>query len=298
LSGATLVVDGSTAFPNTVVGALQQHAVTSFAAVPEMYYALISCSELGRRPLTNLRYMTVAGGGLRPDAALQMADLISPARFFVMYGQTEATARLAYLPHDELSRKTGSIGKAIPNVELRVLHPDGKAAPRGEVGELCARGPNVMLGYWKNREATARTLKNGWLHTGDLATVDEEGFFFLAGRRNDQVKICGMKVRPREIADTLSRRLPACQIAVVPFSRNNTTRLALFLAPNEGAPNESGHVRDVCQETLARHEWPCHIEIVERLPLTDSLKIDFHKLSKRAARAGDTVSAVPWPAAS
>ena len=298
LSGATLVVDGSTTFPNTVIDALDRHGATSFAAVPEMYYALISCSELGRRALPNLRYMTVAGGALRHDAALQVAELISPAQFVVMYGQTEATARLAYLPCEELKRQPNSIGKPIPNVELQVQDEDGRAVGFGEIGELCARGSNVMLGYWKDEQATARTVKNGWLRTGDLATVDEGGFFHLRGRRNDQVKIRGMKVMPGEIADALSRRLPACQVAVVPFSQDDVTRLALFLAPHDSVSNLSGQIRRVCQETLAPHELPSHIEIVERFPLTDSLKIDRHSLSKRAARKYVLATTAPWLAAS
>jgi acyl-CoA synthetase (AMP-forming)/AMP-acid ligase II len=284
LSGATLVVDGSTTFPNTVVEAMQRHHATSFAAVPELYYALISHSEIGRRTLPRLRYMTVAGGALGHDAALKMAELISPAQFYVMYGQTEATARLSYVPCHELKRRPNSIGKPIPHVELQVQDGDGRAVECGKIGELCARGPNVMLGYWKDDGATSRALKNGWLRTGDLATVDEEGFFYLQGRRNDQVKIRGMKVAPGEIADTLSRHLPDCQVVVVSFSLNNTKRLALFLAPHHRASDLAGRIGRICRETLARHEIPSYIEVVDRLPLTDSLKVDRYSLSHRAAR--------------
>jgi acyl-CoA synthetase (AMP-forming)/AMP-acid ligase II len=284
LSGATLIVDGSATFPNTIVDAMDCHRVSSFAAVPELYYALMSCSELGRRPLPSLRYMTVAGGALRPDAAREVADLISPASFFVMYGQTEATARLAYLPCEQLRRRPNSIGKPIPGVELRVQDSEGRALPCGEVGELCARGSNVMLGYWKNDEATARVLENGWLRTGDLATVDEDGFFYVEGRRNDQVKIRGMLVTPGAIADALSRRLPGCRVVIVPFALNNIKRLALFAAPRQRVPNLLGRIEKVCQDTLPRHELPSYIEIVDRLPMTDSFKIDRHSLSQRATR--------------
>ncbi len=288
LSGATLVLDGSTTFPNTIIDAIHQHRATSFAAVPEMYHGLIACSELGQRALPSLRYMTVAGGALRHDAALEMAELISPAQFFVMYGQTEATARLAYLPCQELERRPNSIGQAIPHVELQVQDRRGRAVRCGEMGELCARGSNVMLGYWRDERATARALKNGWLCTGDLATVDREGFFHLRGRRNDQVKIRGMKVAPGEIADVLSRRLPACQVAVVPFSLDNVTRLAVFLAPHQSAPELPSQIRRICRETLSRHEFPSHIEIVDRLPLTDSMKVDRYSLARRAAGQMDS----------
>jgi long-chain acyl-CoA synthetase len=114
--------------------------------------------------------------------------------------------------------------------------------------------------------------------------MDEDGFFYLAGRRNDQVKIRGLKVMPGEIAQTLSRRFPNCQIAVVPFELRNTTRLALFLAADNGPPASSRQIRRVCSETLSRHEMPSHVEIVDRLPRMASMKVDFRSLSDRAAR--------------
>ena len=136
LWGATLVVDGSPAFPNTIVEALQRHRANSFAGVPDLYHALLSHSDLGRVPLPDLRYMTVAGGALQPEAAGQVAERIAPAQFFTMYGQTEATARLAYLPPDQLRRRPGSIGKAIAGVELQVQDDSGRQVPPGGVGEL------------------------------------------------------------------------------------------------------------------------------------------------------------------
>jgi acyl-CoA synthetase (AMP-forming)/AMP-acid ligase II len=284
LSGATLIVDGSTLFPNTIVDALERHGANSFAGVPEMYSAMLACSDLGTRKLPQLRYMTVAGGALAPGDAIEVAERIAPAEFYVMYGQTEATARLAYLTPAELQRRPTSIGKAIPHVELQVRHPDGRAVAVGESGELCARGANVMLGYWQNAAATARVVKDGWLHTGDLARVDEEGFFYVTGRRNQQVKIRGLKVVPGDVAAVIARHLPDCRVSVVPFERRNGTRLALFVAANSRGPALPEEILRICQKTLARHQLPSHVEVLDSLPLTASLKVDLHALTQRATR--------------
>jgi long-chain acyl-CoA synthetase len=284
LAGATLILDGSTTFPNTIVDALERHDASSFAGVPEMYYALLACSDLGLRQLPHLRYLTVAGAACAPDSAVELAERISPAQLFVMYGQTEATARLTYLPPDRLRHRPNSIGKAIPDVKLQIRDNHARSLAVGETGELCARGPNVMLSYWRDTAETARVLEDGWLRTGDLATVDEDGFFYLKGRQCDQVKIRGLKVVPSEIADVLSRQLSNRRVAVVPFDLRNTKRLAMFVENNNVEPVFPDQIQRICTETLSRHQMPSHVETLDRLPLTESLKIDFESLSYRAAR--------------
>src|SRR5690606_34002078 len=115
----------------------------------------------------------------------------APAKLFIMYGQTEATARLSYLPPESLETRFGSIGRGIPGVELQVVDPTGEPVAPGEIGEIRARGANVMLGYWRDPSATASVLRDGWLYTGDLATVDADGFIYPQGRQSGLVKIAG-----------------------------------------------------------------------------------------------------------
>jgi long-chain acyl-CoA synthetase len=283
LSGATLVVDGSPTFPNTIVEAMQRHRVSSFAGVPELYSSLLSCSDLGRLRLPHLRYMTVAGGALQPDAALQVAERIAPASLFTMYGQTEATARLAYLPPDQLCKRPGSIGKAIPGVELQVQDTSGRQVAHREVGELCARGANVMLGYWNDRAATSNVLSGEWLRTGDLACTDDDSFFYFKGRRTNEIKVRGVRVDLEAIIDALDTKFPGCRLVVVPFQLKHTTRIAMFLADSKTPLTSLELVRDTCRETLSRHEVPAYIEIVDRFTLNAALKIDLPALSQRAA---------------
>jgi acyl-CoA synthetase (AMP-forming)/AMP-acid ligase II len=200
-----------------------------------------------------------------------------------MYGQTEATARLAYLPPSQLRKRPGAIGKAIPGVDLQVQNASGGQLPPGHVGELCARGPNVMLGYWNAAAATASALSGGWLRTGDLACADDDGFLFFQGRKTSEVKIRGLRVDLAAVTDALSARFPESRLVVVPFQAGHTKRLALFLAGIESSLESVERIREICRVTLARHEVPAYIEIVDRFSLNDALKIDFTALAQRAS---------------
>jgi len=291
LAGATLVVDGSLAFPNTVPEALRRHEATSFSGVPETYHLLLSYSDFGGEPLPpfqKLRYATVAGGALEPAAALEVAGRFAPAEFYVMYGQTEATARLAYLPPEVLRTHAGSIGKAIPGVELKVVGDARHAVGPGEIGELCARGPNVMAGYWDDPAATSAVITDGWLHTGDLATVDAEGYIFVESRKDDLVKTQGMRTHPREIAELVSEHFPGYRVIVVPYRFHKTTRLALYVAPGaafgEVGEVSVGELRRFCLRSLPRPKVPSYIEVLDRVPLNASMKLDREGLVRQAER--------------
>jgi acyl-CoA synthetase (AMP-forming)/AMP-acid ligase II len=182
-----------------------------------------------------------------------------------------------------LTAKRGSIGKGIPGVELRVVDPFDMPVGPGQPGLLQARGENVMLGYWRDPEGSARVLRGGWLNTGDQATTDEDGFVYLRGRANQLVKIQGNRVHPAEVEEVLLRHFPQAQVAVLPFEPDEVTRLALFLAPPDGTPVSDREVRQICLRELPRHKIPSHIEVLERLPLNDALKIDRQALALRLA---------------
>lgn len=298
LAGATLVVDGSLVFPNTVPEALRRHEATSFSGVPETYHLLLSHSDFGGEPFPpfqKLRYATVAGGALEPTAALEVAKRFAPAKFYVMYGQTEATARLAYLPPESLKTRPGSIGKAIPDVELKVVDDAGRAVGPGEVGELCARGPNVMAGYWDDPVATSSVIIDGWLHTGDLARVDSDGYIFVKSRKDDLIKTQGMRTHPREIAQLVSEHFPGCRVIVVPYRFHKTTRLALYVVPGPTSEELSaGELRRFCLRSLPRPKAPSYVEVLEHVPLNASMKLDREGLVRRAEReAGLEVSDFP-----
>ncbi|QDU98650.1 class I adenylate-forming enzyme family protein [Lignipirellula cremea] len=291
LAGATLLIDGSLTFPETVITALAERKATSFAGVPEAYHALLQYAPLGEHPLPDLRYLTVAGGRLDPDTAVRIASQIAPAKFFVMYGQSEASARLAYLPPNELQQRSSSIGRAIPGVELAVLASDGTPAPVGVLGELCARGPNIMLGYWDSPQESTAVLADGWLHTGDLAIIDEQGYFYIKGRKNDLVKIQGHRTHPREIEEAITACAPSWRVIVTPYQRGDTMRLAMFVAPGPGETVTVDDVRKLCLRELPRPKNPSYIEILQEIPLNGALKTDRAGLAEQALAADSFAAA-------
>ncbi len=275
LSGATLLLERAVTFPSSIVDALIEMGATSLSAVPETYGMLLKYGRLGERSLPDLRYMAVAGGELRHDLAEKIADLIAPASFHVMYGQSEATARLASLPYQQLRIRAGSIGKPIWGVELAVMDETGREILPGAVGMLCARGANVMLGYWQDAAATADTLTgDGWLRTGDLAHRDAEGFFYLHGRANLLVKVQGHRVHPAEIESVVEAHFPQTNAVAIPLVRGDETRFTLFLTSRDDRPIDVAKIREVCQSELPPYKLPLHYEVVSRFPLTSGHKID------------------------
>jgi len=281
LAGATMVFAGALMFPATIPQAIAKFNATSFSGVPEVYGMLMKYGRLGEQAMPHLRYMSVAGGGLRHDLSMQIAELIPPAKFYVMYGQSEASARLAVLPPDQLKRREGSIGKALSGVELAVLDESNRALPQGEAGMLCARGPNVMLGYWQDEAASAEALSDGWLRTGDLARADADGYFYIAGRANLLVKVQGYRVHPAEIESVVEAAFPGVRAVAVPMQHAGETRFALFVAPQGGAAADLASLRALCQRELPSHKIPVHVEILEELPLTSGYKVDRAALTRR-----------------
>ena len=282
LAGATLMVGASLIFPDSIVQALVKSGATSFSAIPEVFGTLMKYGKLGERALPELRYMSVAGGGMRADLAANVAARIAPATFHVMYGQSEATARLASLPPDQLDGRRGSVGQPIAGVELAIRDDAGRELPPGEVGILCARGRNVMLGYWNDPEATARVLDDdGWLRTGDLAHRDEAGYFYLDGRANLLVKIQGHRVHPAEIEGLVEAHFPNTRAVALPMPRGEDTRFALFISAQTDDPLDLEKIRATCMRELPIYKVPVHFEIIKDLPLTSAYKVDRAALSLR-----------------
>ena len=168
-----------------------------------------------RRALAALRWVTQAGGGMSPTLTRELLAMLPGRQVFVMYGATEASARLSYVPPDELPGCVGSIGRAIPDVELTVRRPDGTPCAVDEAGELFARGPNIMRGYWDDPDATARVLGPHGYRTGDLARPDGAGRLWLVGRARDMLKVGGHRVAARKESRTRSSSTRASTSAAV-----------------------------------------------------------------------------------
>ena len=295
MAGGTLVIDNRFMYPNTVIETMQREAVTGFAGVPSHFAILLHKSSLRNTPLPALRYVTQAGGHLAPEMVREFCRILPQVRFYIMYGQTEASARLTYLEPEFLDRKTGSIGKAIPDVEIRVVDETGTVVAPDQVGEIVARGKNIMAGYRNDPEGTAQVLRDGWLYTGDLARTDEEGFIYIVDRKKDIIKTGGNRISPREIENVV-RHMPGihdCAVVGIPDQILGEA-IKLFVVPreNEVTPEE---VLNFCKQHLSPFKMPKYIELIGALPYTPSGKIK-RELLRRGMAEAKSVSGLEAPA--
>lgn len=202
--GGSIVLNNSFIFIGSVINDLKKYKCSGFAGVPSHYQILLKKSQSFKTTdFPDLRYVTQAGGKLHDVFIAEFVQAFPQIEFFVMYGQTEATARLSYLPPHMVSIKKGSIGKGIPGVSLKIVNEDGHEVSFGDEGELMAKGDNIMLGYYNEPEETKIAITNGWLRTGDIAEADEDGYLFLKARKKEIIKVGGKRVSPKEIEEVI-----------------------------------------------------------------------------------------------
>lgn len=275
--GGTVVVNNQFAFPATVLKEMIAEKVTGFSGVPSTFAYLLHRSPLAasRDKLGSLRYVTQAGGHMS-KAIKEQLRLVLPSHteIVIMYGATEAAARLSYLESSWFADKMESIGKAIPGVELIVMNEQGKEAATGEVGELVARGSNIMPGYLNKPEATNKALAGGWYHTGDQAYRDEEGFFFVVGRQDDLLKVGGHRLSPQEIEDTLMESGLFVEAVVLGMPDEFLgNKLVILAVPSNGSCT-SNEVMSFCVGRLPKYKVPSEVRFAKNLPKKTSGKID------------------------
>ena len=191
-----------------------------------------------------------------------------------MYGQTEATARLSYLSPDLLEKKLGSLGKGIPDVELKVLDDKGERVQPGVVGEIVAHGDNVMLGYFKDEEETKNALKNGWLHTGDLATIDNDGFIYHAARKKEIIKVGGRRVSPKEIEEVIVgiNGVIDCTIEAVSDEYLGEAIKAIVVMNKDYKEVTDVLIKEHCASKLASYKVPGVIEFKDNVDVNSAGK--------------------------
>ena len=199
-AGGSVVLNNSFIFLGSVIKDLKENKCTGFAGVPSHFQILLRKSDSFKKTIfPDLKYVTQAGGKLASIFIDEFKESFPDVKFVVMYGQTEATARLSYLPPELYEEKKGSMGKGIPGVELKVINEKGEKVKPGETGEVIAHGDNIMIGYFADDEGTKNTLKNGWLYTGDLGTVDKDGYIYLTARKKEIIKVRGKRISPKEV---------------------------------------------------------------------------------------------------
>lgn len=272
--GAQLSLCETLTFPQSVVSMLAEHRCTGFAGVPSTYQLLLRASSFASTSLPNLRHLQQAGGRLPPAEVQEIAAAHPGARMFVMYGQTEATARLSYLPPEQLGVRPGSIGRGILGVTLRVTDEAGRDVAPGVVGEIRARGRSITPGYWQDPDSTAARYVDGELRTGDLARMDEDGYLYVVDRQEDFIKPWGHRVSSQEVEDVVLELAEVVSAAVVGRPDHDAGEaIVAFCTLRPGAELTPEDVARHCRSRLARHMVPHEIRIIDSMPLNPSGKV-------------------------
>jgi long-chain acyl-CoA synthetase len=251
---------------------IQRDKVTLFAGVPTMYFYLLNHPEGGSYDLSSLR-RCCSGGASMPVEVMHAFNKKFNVSIMEGYGLSE-TSPVASFNHLDRPMKPGSIGTPIWGVEMRVVDPEGKSLPPGEMGEIVIRGHNVMKGYYKRPEATAESIRGGWFHTGDLAKIDEEGYFFIVDRVKDMIIRGGFNIYPREIEELLYAHPAVAEAAVIGVpdeALGEEVRAVVALKPGQSVAEQE--LIDYCKERLAAYKYPRTIEIRDSLPKTATGKI-------------------------
>jgi long-chain acyl-CoA synthetase len=278
--GATLVLEKSFVFPQTVFERMRSERVTGFPIVPTMAALILQMRDLEPGSFPDLRYITNTAAALPPAHIARLQALFPQARIYSMYGQTECK-RCTYLPPEQLERRPGSVGIAIPGTEAYVVDDAGARLAPGEAGELVIRGAHVMQGYWQDEAATDKALRPGpfpWekvLHTGDLFRTDEEGFLYFIGRKDDIIKSRGEKVSPKEVENVLYA-LPGIRDAAVIGVADPIlgTAIKAVVALELGVSLTGDEVIRHCARHLEDFMVPKTVEFRADLPKSENGKID------------------------
>jgi acyl-CoA synthetase (AMP-forming)/AMP-acid ligase II len=272
--GGGVVCDSRFMFPDKVLHAINAHRCTTFAGVPIIYNILRRRSNLKSIPLPTLRRFLQAGGSLAADSVREMREMVASADFYVMYGQTEATARVSCLPAKELQNKLGSAGLPLDNLQVRIADERGRELPDGEVGEIQVRGPSVCAGYLDDPEATARKFGGGWLKTGDFASRDEDGYLWIKGRTDEFIKIRGVRLSIGEVEAKVAALAGVSECAALAVQHPEAGEaLALLVVAEKAAQSENGNLSERVRRSLPPH-WTCvSVKLVTELPRTSNGKI-------------------------
>jgi long-chain acyl-CoA synthetase len=258
--------------PTRVLQILAGHRATVFTAVPTMYVALLAVPDLAAHDVSALR-LCVSGGAAMPVEVLRAIEEALGAPVLEGYGLSE-TSPVASFNHPDRERKPGTIGTPVRGVDMRVVDEQGVEVPQGEVGEIAIRGHNVMKGYWRRPEETAKAIPDGWFRTGDIGRVDEDGYFSIVDRKKDLIIRGGYNVYPREVEEVLYEHPAVAEAAVIGLAHPELgEEVGAAVALRPGASATAEELRDHVKTQVAAYKYPRRVWIVEALPKTATGKI-------------------------
>ncbi|MFS4491363.1 long-chain-fatty-acid--CoA ligase [Maribacter sp. 2308TA10-17] len=267
----------------TVLNLMNKHKVTIFAGVPTMYWGLNSYLDTNDFDIsdvqTNLK-TCVSGGASLPVPVLEKFEERFDITILEGFGMSEGSPVVTFNQSD-VGRKIGSVGTPVWGVQVKLVDETGENVPVGEKGELLYKGHNVMKGYYKNPEATAKTIKNGWLHSGDIAVKDEDGFYFIVDRTKDMIIRGGLNVYPREVEEVMMKHPAVSMAAVIGVpDMKMGEEIKAFIVLNEGQTATEEDLTEYTKANIAAYKYPRIIEITDTLPMSATGKILKKELRK------------------
>jgi fatty-acyl-CoA synthase len=274
--GSTMIYPSEAFDALAVLQTVEAEKCTALYGVPTMFIAELNHPDFARFDLSSLRTGIMAGSPCPVEVMRRVIDRMHMREVTIAYGMTETSpVSFQSARDDSVERRVSTVGRVLPHVEVKVVDAEGRIVPRGTPGELCTRGYSVMLGYWDDEERTAEAIdRAGWMHTGDLGTIDEEGYGNIVGRSKDMVIRGGENIYPREIEEFLYRHPKVQDVAVVgiPDEKYGEELCAwILLKTGEDATRED--IVAFCDGQIARYKIPRHIRFVESFPMTVTGKV-------------------------
>ncbi len=286
-AGACLVLEKSFAYPARIVELVAKEQVTAFPGVPTLFALLAELKDIDTAKLDSVRYVTNTAAALLPKHIGTIRRLFTRAKVFSMYGLTECK-RCTYLPPEDIDKKPGSVGVAIPNTEIWIVDEVGNRLGPGQLGQLVVRGATVMRGYWNKPEATAKKLKPGplpgeqVLYTGDLCKLDADGYLYFVGRMDDVIKSRGEKVAPKEVEAAVCEVPGVAEVAVIGIDDALLGQaVCAFVVCEAGVEVSRRDVIESCRGRLEPYQVPKYVEFLPAFPRTANGKIDRPALAAR-----------------
>ncbi len=295
-SGATMVFPGPAFDAGTVLRTVEEERCTALHGVPTMFLAELDHPDFASFDLSTLR-TGIAAGALCPAPMMRrMIEQMHLSGITIAYGMTETSPLSTQTAYDaDLETRTETVGTMLPQFDGRVIDPEGNMVPQGTPGEYCSRGPGVMIGYWNQPEATAAAIKDGWMHSGDLATMDEKGRVRIVGRIKDMIIRGGENIYPAEVELFLSSHPAVADAAVfgIPCERFGEQVCAWVRLK---APIDADEMMAWCKKRISHHKVPARIRIVEEFPMTVTGKIQKFAM-REAEQAAEPPEAIQQLAA-
>lgn len=274
--------------PVKVLETVEAERCTALHGVPTMFITELEVLEKQRFDTSSLRTGIMAGAPCPIEVMKAVMERMGMREIVITYGQTEAAPGITMTrTQDPLDIRVSTVGRALPGIEVKIVDPEtGEELPRGKQGEICARGYNVMKGYYKMPEATAAAIDaEGWLHTGDLGIMDENGYVRITGRIKDMIIRGGENIYPREIEEFLYThpKVKDVQVVGVPSEKYGEEVMA-FIQLKEGEKATPEEIKEFCQGKIARYKIPKYVEFVSKYPTTANGKVQKFKLREMAIR--------------